>query len=147
MSQGDINVTINAKEFKEYCNAFKSKVSNLTVPINEYKAWHRSQTINRWRSGKDYLDKSFAALKQSTIDNKKGAGILLETEAMFNSLEYSTAKLYLTYGISDYKYTFHHYGTRKMPQRRIIGDNPKTDRAELLIILRRYFRRIKGNKK
>lgn len=147
MSQGDIQVTVNSKEFKEYVRAFKANVTNLTVPINEYSAWHKAQTISRWRGGKDYLDKSFVALKQSTLDNKKGAGILLETEEMFRSLEYSTAKLFLTYGISDYKYTFHHFGTRKMPQRRIIGDNPKTDRAQLLMILKRYFRRIKGNKR
>lgn len=147
MSQGDIQVTVNAKEFKEYLKAFKSSVSNLTVPINEYKTWHKQQTISRWRNGKDYLDKSFASLKQSTLDNKKGAGILLETEEMFNSLEYDVGKLFLSYGISDYKYKFHHYGTRRMPERRVIGDNPKTDRAELLTIFRRYLRRVKGNKR
>lgn len=142
-----LEMTIDSKAFKSYADAFKSSCKNMSAPIKEYSDWHEDRTKQRWESGLDYQGKSFAPLAPSTLLLKQNNQILIESRDMINSLKYKPGTMELTYGISDPKYGFHHDGTSRMPQRRIISEDKTDGREKLVEILRRYFKRVKSRRR
>ena len=77
----------------------------------------------KWESGEGAAGK-FEALAESTLKYKEGRGILLETEDMINSLFSDPSEKSLKVGIKDPKYVYHHRGTVKMPERRVLPTEP-----------------------
>lgn len=138
-----VDLEIDDKAFKSYMKAFASRSSNLEPALREYSTYHKKETLQRTNSGLDYQGKAFEPLKPATLLRKQGRGILLETEEMIKSLYYDPKKLSLTYGITDRKYVFHHRGTSRLPQRRILGDS-QDDRKKLIEILRVYLKRVRA---
>jgi hypothetical protein len=141
-----LTITIDSKSFKSYMQAFKVSVSNLSAPLQDFSRQYEAKVKSNWQSGLDYRGKAFAPLAPSTLLQKRTSTILIETGEMINSLYYDVKKLELKFGIRDPKYIYHHEGTSRMPQRRVLSDDLTEGRELLVDILRKYFKRIKARR-
>jgi hypothetical protein len=119
----DVDVTIDASSFKSFMKELKVTVSDMSPPFREYGQYLRKETEQQFIKEVDPDGKPWAPLKPSTLLRKKTAFKLRETYEMSKSFFVEVDKKSFSYGLKDPKYVHHHYGTRKMVARPVIGDN------------------------
>jgi Phage virion morphogenesis family len=118
----DADVTIEAKFFKSFMKELKVSVSNMSPAFKEYGDYVRKETDNQFLKEIDPDGKPWVPLKPATLLRKKTAFKLRETYEMSRSFYVDVDPKSMSYGLKDPKYIFHHYGTRKMAARVVIGD-------------------------
>ena len=114
------------KVFKSYIKQYQLAVTDFSKPFGEFGRYLKSETKAQIKAEKSPTGTPWLPLAPVTIRQKRTRKKLRETYKMTRSLFYKVSKIELEFGISDKKYIHHHYGTKKMPARVIVGvDTPE----------------------
>lgn len=115
----------------------EARTNNLAIPFVNYGRWFVKQTDKQFDRGVDPDNVPWVKLKPSTLARKKALGysqkILIARGDTRNTLAHKATKtgveVYIE-GTAEY----HQYGTRRIPERRIIGVNQeRLDKLEELL--------------
>lgn len=120
-----IKVEITQERTRAMLAAFKSKVRDLSPPLEGFGNYLKLETEKQFDEEKDPDGDRWAALAPSTLIQKRRAGypdkILTRTGKMRESIKIEATKRGLLFAIASPYAIFHQEGTKKMPQRTILG--------------------------
>lgn len=135
------------KYFKSYMREMQVQVSNFKSPFKAFGEFLIKDTKEQIRQEKSPDGIPWLPLAPSTLRQKKTTLKLRETFKMVKTIFYVASKTELEFGINDEKYVFHHYGTKKMPARVIVGVDTKPRRVRLNKEIILYLRNIRVKRK
>ena len=126
-----ISIEIDGRQTKAILKRYKSCVRNLEPPLRGWGNYMEQETERQFATETDPDGVRWAALAPSTLAEKRRKGypesILTRTGKMRRSVV-SVADTRSVLIAVDVPYAiFHQQGTRKMPQRRILGMNEKRE--------------------
>lgn len=135
-------VKIDSKSTGTRLENLTKRVNRLEVPFRKFGLYWVQETEKQFDRQTDPSGTPWAALKPSTLEQKRKLGypddILTRTGALRKSLGFSAKGKSLEV-FSDSTYgQFHQYGTSKMPKREIVGMNDKRQ-AMLIKIVKSYL--------
>lgn len=89
---------------------------------------------NAWEAGRSPEGDAWAPLSPATLKRKKTERMLYEEGDMLRGLVVAPSATELSWGLEDEKSPWHHFGTRRMPARPLVGMPPEGQRnlADLL---------------
>lgn len=140
-----VSFRVDAKNYKSFAKNLKTSLNSLKVP---FKNFDRYVVDKKERSFKNEIDPSgrkWASLAPSTLAQKKTRFKLRETFTMYRSFFTTITNKKYEYGFKDPKYRFHHFGTTKMPRRRVIDF--ETERPQINQFIIGYLRTIRPKRK
>jgi len=134
--------TTDIKYFKSYMRELQAKTTNFKPPFTAFGEFLVKDTKQQIQSEKSPEGVPWLPLAPSTLRQKKTSLKLRETFRMVKAIFYIASKGQLEFGIKDKKYVFHHYGSKNMPARVIVGVNTTTRRKRLTKEITLYLRHI-----
>ena len=142
----DLIVTVKDKAFKSFMKDLKVTTANLEPAFRKFGDYLKKETDEQFSKEIDPDGKKWSPLKESTLKRKKTRTILRETGKMVDSYYYEVQNNSFEYGLKSDIYIHHHYGTRKMAKRRVIGlTNDRYGELNKLVILQ--IKRVKAKHK
>lgn len=141
-----IKIEVTQTRTQEMLKIFKSKVRDLSPPLQGFANYLKEETEKQFEQEKDPEGDRWADLAPSTLAQKRRLGypdkILTRTGKMRKSVRVAVSGRNLIFAIASPYAIFHQEGTKKMPQRKILG-LPPTRLNKLGGLVRTY---IKGRK-
>lgn len=138
-----ISVSFDAKSFKGFMKDLKQSTTKLQPAFNDFGKYMMTETKEQFETETDPDGKAWEPLKPATLRIKKTNTKLRETLEMYNSMYYKATNEYFIFGIKDIKYQFHHFGTSRMAQRRVVGiTNERRKKLNGFVVAQ--IRRVKG---
>ena len=131
------------KNFKKYMKEYKIAATDFTKPFTDFGKYLKDETKSQIKAEQSPTGTPWLPLAPATILQKRTRLKLRETYKMTRSLFYKVSKIELEFGISDPKYVYHHYGTKKMPARVIVGVDTPTRMKFLNKRITVYLKNIK----
>lgn len=135
-----LKLELTTKEISRLMKNLSSRVRNLDPPLRGFGNYLGRKTEQQFVQQEDPDGRPWADLAPSTLAQKRRQGypddILTRTGKMRRSFKAIASSRSLTITMS-FPAQFHQSGTRKMPQRRILGLNPER-RDELRKLVRVY---------
>jgi phage virion morphogenesis protein len=121
----DIKITVKDLGAIASLKTLQRKLSSLSKPLKEAADYMVEETEDNFLKESDPDGQRWAPLAASTLKSKRGRNILRETEALAGSITSSVGGNQATVQVGTSYGKYHQAGTRKMPQRKIIGIAPK----------------------
>lgn len=122
-------VNIDSKSLGKRLDNLTKRTNRLEIPFRRFGLYWVTETEKQFDKQVDPKGTPWAALKPSTLEQKRKLGypddILTRTGALRKSLGFSAKGKSLEVFSSSAYGQFHQYGTSKMPQREIVGMNDK----------------------
>lgn len=131
MSDFDLKFETDIKYFKSFMKEMGVTASNIEPAFIAFGEYITKETKAQIKAEKSPDGIPWLPLAPSTIRRKKTQLKLRETYKMVSSMFYKAGKTSFEFSIADEKYIHHHYGTRKMPARIIIGVDTEDRRKRL----------------
>lgn len=147
MAEFKIKFQTNIKYFKSYMKQIGKYTSNFKPVFAEYDTYLRKDTQQQIKREVNPEGKPWEPLAESTLRQKRTNLKLRETFYMVGTIYSKVTKISYEFGIKDKKYQYHHYGTKKMPRRVIIGVGNGQRRKKLTIVIRQHLKRLKSRYK
>ncbi|NEP56008.1 MAG: phage virion morphogenesis protein [Symploca sp. SIO2G7] len=126
-----ISIEFDGGKTKALLKRYKSRVRNLENPLKGWGNYMQQETERQFATETDPDGVRWAALAPSTLAEKRRKGypesILTRTGKMRNSVLAIADARSILIGVDVPYAIFHQQGTRKMPQRRILGMNDKRE--------------------
>ena len=139
-----ISIELDGRQTKAILKRYKSRVQNLEPPLKGWGNYMEQETERQFATETDPDGVRWAALAPSTLAQKRRLGypdsILTRTGKMRNSVVAIADARSVLIGVDVPYAIFHQRGTRKMPQRRILGMNDKREQ-KLRKLIRVWIRR------
>ncbi|NER97508.1 MAG: hypothetical protein F6J86_27275 [Symploca sp. SIO1B1] len=138
-----ISIEFDGRQTKAILKRYKSRVRNLENPLRGWGNWMEQETERQFATETDPDGVRWAALAPSTLAQKRRLGypdsILTRTGKMRRSVNSVADARGVLIGVDVPYAIFHQQGTRKMPQRRILGMNDKR-RGKLVKLIRVWIK-------
>ncbi|NES17878.1 MAG: hypothetical protein F6K41_02900 [Symploca sp. SIO3E6] len=138
-----ISIEFDGRQTKAILKRYKSRVRNLENPLRGWGNWMEQETERQFVTETDPDGVRWAALAPSTLAQKRRLGypdsILTRTGKMRRSVNSVADARGVLIGVDVPYAIFHQQGTRKMPQRRILGMNDKR-RGKLVKLIRVWIK-------
>jgi len=139
-----ISIELDGRQTKAILKRYKSRVRNLEPPLRGWGNYMEQETERQFATETDPDGVRWAALAPSTLAQKRRLGypdsILTRTGKMRNSVVAIADARSVLIGVDVPYAIFHQQGTRKMPQRRILGMNDQREQ-KLKKLIRVWIRR------
>ncbi|MGL5926336.1 phage virion morphogenesis protein [Chroococcidiopsis sp.] len=120
-----IKIEVTQDKTAAMLKSFKSKVRDLSPPLEGFANYLKKETEQQFEQEKDPEGDRWANLAPSTLTQKRRLGypdkILTRTGKMRKSVRVAVSNRNLIFAIATPYATYHQEGTKKMPQRKILG--------------------------
>lgn len=136
-----LTITVDDKNFRTYLQELHSRLDNLTPVMEEIGSGLENRVRRRFETATDPTGAAWEPWDDSTLETypfpgtksaartKYGAGnarLLDRSGTMLGSLNYQADPTSVTIGFANDYAVYHEFGTRKMPRRGMLMDNPTT---------------------